>query len=77
MPPPAPHSPSSVELRRAMDDVPGVIYALVHLAWVLRIGLDEVAAARPLLGRPWLWHMNAAWSTSGCCPLESRGSGAV
>ena len=39
-----------LELRRAMDDVPGVIYALVHLAWVLRIGLDEVAAARPLLG---------------------------
>jgi tetratricopeptide (TPR) repeat protein len=36
-------------LRRKLDDVTGVIYALIHVAWVCRIGQGEVAAARPLL----------------------------
>lgn len=36
-------------LRRQMDDVPGIIYALIHVAWVCRVGQDDGAAARPLL----------------------------
>lgn len=36
-------------LRRRLDDVPGTIYALVHVAWVCRVGQGDHAAARPLL----------------------------
>lgn len=36
-------------LLRALGDTPGTIYALVHVAWVLRVGLGDVTAARPFL----------------------------
>jgi hypothetical protein len=38
-----------LELRRALADRPGVVYALIHVAWVMRFGQDDAAAARPLL----------------------------
>lgn len=36
-------------LRREQGDKPGTVYALFHVAWVLRFGQGEIAAARPLL----------------------------
>src|SRR5262245_61517017 len=36
-------------LRREIGDRPGVVFALFHVAWVMRFGQGEIAAARPLL----------------------------
>lgn len=36
-------------LRRQLGDTNGIIYALLHVAWVRRVGQGEISAARPPL----------------------------